>query len=266
MDTAVSGELMSVFGISVLDAVLISWIVLRWYAHSVARLMRQTGAPSPHLQAAEMMQPGASPTGSSVAAVSQAPSFSLFNFGPRSRAGRAVSVVDSRRRRRLMLAYLVGGVLHSSVMTALLGPWDDSASSLAEWLAEFWTNLWPVVPTLIVLFALDRMRGLRLAAVFVSAGLIVVLTHLLVQVSRGSVNAAPIKDLYLLPLGLILAAGPPAILVLLTSWRRVRGVSPLTLAATLVFGFALILVKTFAVAPRCRAGTATHEHHRRALL
>ena len=46
MGGLLTGQLAHVFLIAILDAVLISWIALRWYRRSVQRLMRERGAPA----------------------------------------------------------------------------------------------------------------------------------------------------------------------------------------------------------------------------
>ena len=122
MGGLLTGQLAYVFLIAILDAVLISWIALRWYRRSVQRLMRERGAPAGATAAVESAPdepppsaPAASPTPLTVA---------LFQ---------AQDAAQSRRShhagigwRRLTVAYGIGAALHSAVITAFFLRFDWS--------------------------------------------------------------------------------------------------------------------------------------------
>src|SRR6185503_19938669 len=109
-------------------------------------------------------------------------------------------------------------------------------------LADWWMNTWPIVPTLVALLVLDRPAIVRLALRYVIGGAITIALFTVVgQILRGTLNTAPVTNVFWAMVGLIWAAWLPLALVAVTGWRRVRAVTPLVLAATLLFGFALIL-------------------------
>ena len=57
----------------------------------------------------------------------------------------------------------------------------------------------------------------------------------------GTLNTAPLTNVFWAMVGLVWAAWLPLALIAVTGWRRVRAVTPLVLAATLLFGFGSIL-------------------------
>jgi hypothetical protein len=93
-----------------------------------------------------------------------------------------------------------------------------------------------------VLLVLDRRASFRLAAAYVGVGSLALLLITLVgQILRGTLNTAPLTNVYWLLVGLLWSAAPPLVLLLITAGRRVRAVTPLALAATLLFGFGSLL-------------------------
>ena len=63
---------------------------------------------------------------------------------------------------RLIVAYSFGAAAFAAVVTCLKF-WSASPPLLAvAWLVEWWTNLWPLVPTLVLLLVLDRPVARRL--------------------------------------------------------------------------------------------------------
>jgi hypothetical protein len=242
------GKLTHVFLISMLDAALLSWLALWWYRGSVRRLMAGRGSKS----AAPAAMPSHQPDPSAGAAAPESLAFALFEP---SRVPSPDSPRPSHDMRRLAIAYGVGAALYATVMTVLTLGGTSPAPPLVAWFGEAWMNAWPVVPTMILLFAVDRGARFRVAAWYLGIGpLAVLLITLIGQVLRGTLNTAPLTNVYWVLLGLLVTASAPLVLLLVTASRRVRAVTPLALSATLFFGFGSLLstealVRAFNVGP-----------------
>jgi hypothetical protein len=239
MGGLLTGQLAHVFLIAILDAVLISWIALRWYRRSVQRLMRERGAPA---GAAVAVESAPDQVSAPAAASSRTPlTVALFE---------AQDAALSRRSqhagigwRRLTVAYGVGAALHSAVITAFFLGFDTSLP-IAAWFAQWLVFAWPIVPTLAVVLVLNRYEIIRLVIGYVVIGGIAVSTVTLAgQVLRGSFNDAPLTNVFWFVASLLVVAAFPLLVLLVTGWRRIRAVTPLALSATLVFGFALMLFR-----------------------
>ena len=239
MGGLLTGQLAHVFLIAILDAILISWIALRWYRRSVQRLMRERGRPAGATAAVESAPDQPSPP---AAAASRAPlTVALFQ---------AQDAALSRRShhagigwRRLTVAYGIGAALHSALITAFFLDFDTSRP-VAAWFAQWWVFAWPIVPTLAVVLVLNRYEVIRLAIGYIVIGAIAIaMVTLAGQVLRGSFNDAPLTNMFWFVASLLVTAAFPLVLLLLTGWRRIRAVTPLALSSTLVFGFALMLFR-----------------------
>ena len=230
MDELLPGRLTQIFMVSILDAALLSWIALRLYRRRVSRMMlagRSAGAGARATDAGEK------------AAAAASNSIEFATIDPAS--GPPAESVPYRPRLlgRLGVAYCAGAGGYAAVMTWLtLGP-SSASVPLGAWVAYWWIHTWPVVPTLALLLVLDRSGIIRLTVYFLVAGAIVVAGSTAVpQVVRGSMNTAPITNAYYMLVTLGEHAWLPLALLLITGWRRVRAVTPLVLAVTLLFGFA----------------------------
>lgn len=242
------GQLAYVFLISILDAALLSSLALLWYRRSVRRLMGGRASQSAAPAAITTIPPRASAD----VAAPEPLAFALFEPAPdqpsRAPAPRA-------GMRRLAIAYGVGAALYGTVITVLTLGGMSPVPPFVAWFGQAWINAWPIVPTLVVLLVLDRGASLRVAAWYVGGGsLAVLLITLIGQVLRGTLDTAPLTNVYWLLLGLLSTAAPPLVLLLVTAWRRVRAITPLALAATLLFGFGSLfateaLTRAFNLAP-----------------
>jgi hypothetical protein len=231
------GQLAYVFGVSILDAAFLSWVALLWYRRSVRRLMRQRG-PGTVIPAAEAPQPAAQIAHTS--SHDQLEEFSLIEEPPE--ATNVGSVITRAGRRHVILAYVAGAAAYAAVITTLKFTAETSPLPAVAWLADWWTNTWPIVPTLVALLVLDRRAIVRLALQYVIGGAIAIALFTVVgQLLRGTLNTAPLTNVFWATAGLAWAAWLPLALIAVTGWRRVRAVTPLVLAATLLFGFASIL-------------------------
>ena len=140
---------------------------------------------------------------------------------------------------RLGMAYCVGAALHAAVITVLIWAPESPTLPAAGWIAQWWIYAWPVVPTLGALLVLSLRSTFRLVVLYLAAGsALVAAVTLLLQLARGSLNSAPVTNVFWMLAGLAWLAWAPLALLAVIGWRRVRGVMPLVLAATLLFGFA----------------------------
>jgi hypothetical protein len=226
-----AGQLSYVFMVSILDAALLSWIVLRWYARSVSTLMKEpagvaAAAPTPTLPAA------------STEIAARGPGFALID--PAGAPAGEVLAEPGRERwpRRIVAAYIAGAAVYALVAAVLkVGP-GGSGRPLVAWFAAWWANGWLIVPTLMILLVLDARATVRLALAYLAAGgLTLSLLTLAGQLVRGSFNTGPLTNPFGLLVIIAFTAGVPLALILLTGWRRIRAVTPLALAVTLAFGF-----------------------------
>jgi hypothetical protein len=239
MGDLLPGQLLYVFFVSIIDAALLSWLMLRWYRRSVRRLMlgRASGSTAPAASAATGSIPVAD------AGADQSLGFALFEPA-RGGAAPAPDVNERFAVRRLALAYCLGAALYSAVITALKFGSASPPLLWVAWLVDWWNNTWPVVPTLAALLVLDRRSSYRLVAGYILAGSFTVAAFTLIgQLLRGTLNTAPLTNVFWMVVSLVWAAWLPLILLLITGWRRVRAVTPLALAVTLVFGFGLMFFR-----------------------
>jgi hypothetical protein len=229
MGDLLPGQLSYAFMVSILDAALLSWIALRWYARSVATLMREPANTKP--RAAPPVLPQSGPD-----AQEPGPLFAIVD--PRDVQAPAAGRLSVAWSSRVAAAYVGGAAVYSLVVTVLkMGPAGFERPFVA-WFAAWWANGWLIVPTLMILLVLGGAATLRLAlAYLIAGGVMLSLVTLARQAMRGSFNTGPLTN----PLGLLVIIGftaaVPLALIVVTGWRRIRAVMPLALAVTLVFGF-----------------------------
>ena len=241
MTDQLPGQLIYIFAISIFDAALLSWLALLWYRRSVRRLMRQGAANAAGTagRAAPQPLPPAIP-------VDHAQS-ELALVEEQGRPPARSSVIRPGFG-RLAASYFAGAAAYAVVITALKYANASPPLPAVAWLADWWTNLWPLVPTLVVLFVLDRPLSARLTAFYLVAGAVGIAVFTATgQLLRGTLNSAPVTNIFWAMAGLAWAAFIPLALVAFTSWRRVRAVLPLALAATITFGFASMLFRELLV-------------------
>jgi hypothetical protein len=229
------GQLIYIFGVSILDAALVSWLALLWYRRSVRRLMREgsagTTAPQVEHSPPPVRRPAtaaAAPDGLSLA---------------EEQAGTAPPTpLGGPRLGRVVLAYSLGAGAYAAVITTLKFSRESAPLPAVAWLVDWWANIWPIVPTLAALLVLDRRRTVRMVLLYVAGGAFgIALFTAVGQILRGTLNSAPLTNVFWAMVSLGWIAAVPLALIALTGWRRVRAVMPLALAGTLLFGFALLL-------------------------
>ena len=151
MTQILPGQLLYVFGASILDAALLSWLALLWYRRSVNRLMRET---PPDAVAGSVERHDSSVPSRSVAPPIEPGELKLAEERPEALPHTAA--VPRPGTARVIVAYSLGAAAFAAVITAVKF-WTASPPLLAvAWLVDWWTNLWPVVPTLVALLVLDR--------------------------------------------------------------------------------------------------------------
>ena len=237
MTDILPGQLVYIVGVSILDAALLSWLALLWYRRSVRRLMREgsAGTTAPPVESSQrsVLRP------ETIAAAGPG-DFSLAE--ERSRDEERTPVVAGSGR--VVLAYCLGAAAYAAVITTLKFSAGSSPLPAVAWLVDWWANTCPIVPTLVILLVLDRPRIGRLALLYLVGGAIAIALFTTVgQLSRGTLNSAPLTNVFWAMLSLGWSASVPLALVGLTAWRRVRAVMPLALAATVLFGFGSLLFR-----------------------
>jgi hypothetical protein len=100
----------------------------------------------------------------------------------------------------------------------------------------------------VALLVLNRAGIVRLTMQYLIGGVLAIALFTLAgQLLRGTLNTAPLTNVFWAVVGLGWAAWLPLALIAVTGWRRVRAVTPLVLAATLLFGFGSILSRELLV-------------------
>ena len=238
MTDLLPGQLAYVFGVSILDAALLSWLALLWYRRSVRRLMRERGpdivtpSPEPRQPASTIVRPSSHDRAGDFPLTEESPE--LTNVAP--------AVIPRVVQRRVMVAYAAGAAAYAAVITTLKFTAESAPLPAVAWLADWWMNTWAIVPTLVALLVLDRAGIVRLTLRYLVGGAVAIsLFTLTGQLLRGTLNSAPLTNVFWAMAGLGWAAWLPLALIAVTGWRRVRAVTPLVLAATLLFGFGSIL-------------------------
>jgi hypothetical protein len=96
----------------------------------------------------------------------------------------------------------------------------------------------------VALLVLDRPIAWRLVLLYVLGGAIAIFLFTAAgQLLRGTLNTAPLTNIFWAVVSLAWTASIPFAVILLSGWRRVRAVMPLALAGTLLFGFGSMLFR-----------------------
>jgi len=164
MSSLLSGKLVYVFLVSILDAAILSLAALWWFRRTVRALMRKRGGREANRQETSEASVGDS-------SAPEQPCFALFEPSrSASQPGRSQLAAEKRLRRPLVLAYALGAVAYSIVITGLKIVTESQGRPLGAWVALVWLNAWPLAPALIVLLVLDRRSALRAIAGYLGAG------------------------------------------------------------------------------------------------
>jgi hypothetical protein len=239
MTELLPGQLLYIFGASIFNAALLSWLALLWYRRSVSRLMRQAPADA----VASSIVPHDSPVSSrSSAPPTEHGELTLAEeplVAPRYHA-----LVYRPEMARVIVAYTVGAAAFAATITGFKYWTVSPPLPAVAWLIDWWINLWPLVPTLVALLVLDRAIALRLVVFYLLGGALAIFLFTAAgQLLRGMLNTAPLTNIFSGLVSLVWIVSVPFVVIVLTGWRRVRAVMPLALAATLLFGFGAVLFR-----------------------
>ena len=133
MDSLLSGKLVYVFIVSILDAAILSVAALWWFQRTVRALMRQRGGSDTH-------RPEWREQPASKSSTPERPRFAVFEPAQAAKSARPEIEPDRRLRRRLVLAYTLGATAYSLVMTAIAFATESGSRPAAAWLALAWVN------------------------------------------------------------------------------------------------------------------------------
>jgi hypothetical protein len=239
MTDILPGQLLYIFGASIFDAALLSWLALLWYRRSVNRLMREATPDA----AAASVEPHDSQVPPQSAALPAVPGELRLAEEPLD-ALRSVASLPRPATGRIIVAYSAGAAAFAAVIMCLKY-WNVAPPLPAvAWIVEWWIELWPLVPTLVLLLVLDRPVVWRLVLLYVLGGAAVIFLFTTAgQLLRGTLDSAPLTNVYWAMRALWQTAWLPFAVVVLTGWRRVRAVLPLALTGTLLFGFGSLLFR-----------------------
>ena len=232
-------QLLYLFAVSILDAALLSWLALLWYRRSVNRLMRETpreqGTGSFERHDCSVPSP-------TTASPIEAGDLKLTEERPQASPHHAAVLRPPMRR--VILAYGVGAAAFAATITGFKY-WTESSSLVAvAWLVDWWTNFWPIVPTLVALLVLDRLTALRLMFLYVLGGIIAICLFTAAgQLFRGTLDTAPLTNVFWAVVTLAFTGSVQFAIIVFAGWRRVRAVVPLALAGTLLLAFGSMLFR-----------------------
>jgi len=181
------------------------------------------------------------------AAATAGESAALFHVASWPRERRNPGELGNRERRlqlRLALVYSVAGASAAAVWTWL---YSQTPGFEFTWLRGFvvwYVFCWPVPATFITLLAIPWRRSFGVAAAYLATGtLAIVVWSTVPHLVSGQPGVRGVANLQSFLFLLALEASLPAIIILIASARRIRGVSPLALAALLVFTFSSVAAR-----------------------
>jgi hypothetical protein len=147
-------------------------------------------------------------------------------------------------RLRLVLVYLVAGASAASFWTWLFFQAPGLEFGGLRAFAVWYALCWPVPATLITLLAMPWRRSLWVVGAYLFAGpLMIVVWSAASHLLSGQPGFRLTANVQSFVSFLAIEASLPAFLMLVASNRHIRGVSPLVLAAMLVFTFSSVAVR-----------------------
>ncbi len=160
---------------------------------------------------------------------------------PERRSPAELGYRDRRQQFRLALVYGVAGTSAAAVWTWLYFLTPGLEFSWLRGFVVWYVYCFPVPATLATLLAIPWRRALWIGVAYIAAGMLaVVVWSTLRHLASGQPAVHGISNLQSFLFLLALEASLPAIIILIASNRRIRGVSPLALAALLVFTFSSV--------------------------
>lgn len=145
---------------------------------------------------------------------------------------------------RLALVYAVAGASAAAVWAWLYFLTPGAEFSWLRGFVVWYVFCFPVPATLILLLAIPWRQAVWIGVAYIAAGMLAVVVwsilHHFVSAQSGVRGISNLQSFLFL---LALEVSLPAIIILIASNRRIRGVSPLALAALLVFTFSSVGVR-----------------------
>jgi len=228
------GILWTYFQNAVLMTIPVSAVLLVWYRRSVSRNMRATSEPA----AGESSAPEDPAAVSSPNVSTDVP----LEGAADSTAG------ETRSRRRIAAIYAIGGAVAAAVLTRLFFATGVEVAALRVFVV-WYAYCWPVIPTVAALLAASRRRAVLMFALYVAAGVVSTgVWSLFNKLALGHADVVPSESVLTFLEFLIADAWLPYLIILITTNRRVRSVSPLALAGLLVFSYSALAVHFATVA------------------
>jgi hypothetical protein len=155
--------------------------------------------------------------------------------------------LGNRERRvqlRLALVYAAAGASAAVVWTWLYAQAPGFEFTWLRGFVVWYVFCWPVPATFITALAIPWRRSLSILAAYLATGMLaIVVLSTLRHLVLGQPGVRWMANLQSFLLLLALEASVPAVIILIASNRRIRGVSPLALAALLVFTFSSVAVR-----------------------
>jgi hypothetical protein len=233
-----SGQLAYYFYVTLIVSAIVSFVLLRSYRRAVLREMqRQAGESLTRNNAHEP----ATNDSSRRPVSSQGTSLDFVELRVDSTRTNTSSVQRFRsdpRALRLSVVYSIAGAAHAVVLTIFqFASYTDIEVTAFRFFVMWYANLWLLAPTLALLLA--RQRSLwRWIAVYLFVGIAVIGSwSAFRRLAYGQADIVPLQNVVSYIQFTIINAGVPALVIALTSMRRLRPVAPVAIAALLVFGF-----------------------------
>jgi hypothetical protein len=235
MPSQTPGILWTYFQNAIVMTIPVSVVLLAWYRRSVSRNMRgrsewTSGTSGAPIHGANVStQDGPPPAGLSAKA---APADGAV----------ASTALEVRSRRRIAVVYASGGGIAAAVLTAVFFASGVEGAALRVFVV-WYAFCWPVVPALAALLAVSRRRAVLMFGLYVAAGIAVTWAWSLVnKLALGRAAIVPSENVVSFLKFLVVEAWLPYLIILVTTNRRLRSVSPLALAGLLVFSYSSLAV------------------------
>src|SRR5689334_18808271 len=234
MPNQTAGILWTYFQNAILMTVPVSAVLLIWYKRSVSRNMRATSDAGDTANLREVE--GAAAAGAVAPTVDPG-----ARDVPQMRASTATAN-ERRSRQRVAVIYAIAGAVAASVLTVLFFVSGVEAAALRVFVVWF-AFCWPIVPTVAVLLLVPRRRAVVMFALYGVIGICITgAWSLFNKIALGRAAIVPSENVVAFLTFLFQEAWLPYLIILVTASRRLRPVSPLTLAGLLVFSFSALAV------------------------
>src|ERR1051325_7805556 len=222
MGDQLPGELWLHFVTTILLTLVVSQVILAWYRRSVAEAMGTAGAPS---------------TATASWVQDRAPHRNIAD--PAQQANSEITfAAETALLWRVGVIYGLGAFAAALVMTALFLIALGGAFVAIRAIVILYVFCWPIVPTICLLLVVPRGRTLLACAAYVAAGLLVlVILPAAIQYTLGWAGSISLHNAVSFLQFLAMQAWLPLLIILVTSGRRIRSITPLVLAGLLLFSF-----------------------------